>query len=135
MPKDNSNILCYVNKILCNENLDGVNIMSNADRPLSPHLLIYKPQLTSILSITHRITGCGLVAGAVLVTVWLLAALSGTAAFALVQQFRESMIGQLMLFCWLFAFVYHFLNGIRHLKWDAGYGLSLQSVYRSGTVV
>jgi succinate dehydrogenase / fumarate reductase cytochrome b subunit len=109
--------------------------MSNIDRPLSPHLLIYKPQLTSILSITHRITGAGLVAGTLLVTVWLLAALSGEHAFLLVQQFRESFIGQIMLFCWLFAFVYHFLNGIRHLKWDAGFGLDLKSTYRSGYIV
>jgi len=109
--------------------------MSNNDRPLSPHLQIYKPQLTSVLSILHRITGAGLGLGAILVTAWLLAALSGVDAFATATQFRESFIGQVMLFGWLFAFVYHFLNGIRHLKWDAGFGLDIESAYRSGYVV
>ena len=109
--------------------------MINTNRPLSPHLQIYKPQLTSVLSILHRITGAGLALGAVLVAVWLFAALAGDAAFARVQEFRESIIGQLMLFGWLFAFVYHFLNGIRHLKWDFGFGFTLKRVYRSGYVV
>ena len=108
--------------------------MTDNARPLSPHLQVYRPQLTSVLSILHRITGAALGFGAILVTVWLLAALSGDAAFALVQKFRASIIGQLMLFGWLFAFVYHFLNGIRHLKWDLGFGLNMKSVYRSGWV-
>ncbi len=109
--------------------------MSNNNRPLSPHLQVYKPQITSILSILHRITGAGLALGAVLVTVWLWAALSGDEAFGFVQMFRESIIGQIMLFGWSFAFLYHMLNGIRHLKWDVGFGINMPSVYRSGWVV
>ncbi|MBI3440655.1 MAG: succinate dehydrogenase, cytochrome b556 subunit [Proteobacteria bacterium] len=109
--------------------------MPNSDRPLSPHLQVYKPQLTSMLSILHRMTGAALGLGAILVTAWLLAALSGDAAFAVVQKFRASPIGQLMLFGWLLAFNYHLLNGVRHLKWDAGFGLDLKSVYRTGWVV
>ena len=109
--------------------------MSNNSRPLSPHLQIYKLQLTTILSILHRITGAGLGLGALLVTAWFLAALAGDEAFAQVMRFRDSLIGQLMLFCWVYAFVYHLLNGIRHLKWDAGYGLEIKSVYQSGYVV
>ena len=109
--------------------------MLNNNRPLSPHLQIYKPQLTSVLSISHRITGAGLALGAILVTVWLFAALSGDDAFALVQRFRDSIIGQLMLFCWLFAFVYHLLNGVRHMSWDAGYGFDLKSTYKSGWIM
>jgi succinate dehydrogenase / fumarate reductase cytochrome b subunit len=107
------------------------------NRPLSPFMIgsLYKPQLTSMLSIMHRITGAGLGLGAVVVTLWLWAAVIGDDAFALMQSFRASLIGKCMLFCWLFAFVYHFLNGIRHLKWDMGYGLNLPSVYRSGYVV
>ena len=105
------------------------------NRPLSPHLQIYKPQLTSMLSILHRITGAGLGLGALLVTGWLFAAMSGEHAFSFTRLFRESWIGQLMLLGWVFCFVYHFLNGLRHLKWDLGYGLSLKNVYRSGTVV
>lgn len=105
------------------------------NRPLSPHLQIYKPQLTSVLSILHRATGAALAAGAVLVAVWLFAVLAGDAAFARVQDFRQSLIGQIMLFGWLFSFIYHFLNGLRHLKWDAGFGLDIKSVYQSGWVV
>ena len=109
--------------------------MSNTDRPLSPHLQIYKPQLTSMLSILHRMTGAALALGSVMLAWWLFAALAGEHAFSLLRDFRESLIGQLMLFGWLFCFVYHFLNGIRHLKWDAGFGLELKSVYRTGYIV
>lgn len=107
----------------------------STDRPLSPHLQIYKPQLTSVLSILHRATGAALAAGALLLTAWLFAALAGDDAFALVQGFRRSLPGQVMLFGWLFSFVYHFLNGLRHLKWDALFGLDMKSVYSSGWVV
>ena len=109
--------------------------MLNSDRPLSPHLQIYKPQITSILSILHRITGAALAFGSVLLTCWLFAALSGEHAFSLLRDFRESLIGQLMLFGWLFSFVYHLLNGVRHLKWDAGFGLNMKSVYLTGYIV
>jgi succinate dehydrogenase / fumarate reductase cytochrome b subunit len=109
--------------------------MLNDHRPLSPHLQIYKPQMTTVLSILHRITGAGLGLGAVVAAAWLLAAWSGDAAFAQVQGFRESLPGQLMLFGWLFAFVYHLLNGVRHLLWDTGRGVNMKSVYRSGWTV
>lgn len=109
--------------------------MLNSDRPLSPHLQIYKPQITSILSILHRITGAALALGSVLLTCWLFAALAGEHAFSLLRDFRESLIGQLMLFGWLFSFVYHLLNGVRHLKWDAGFGLNMKSVYTTGYIV
>jgi succinate dehydrogenase / fumarate reductase cytochrome b subunit len=105
------------------------------DRPLSPHLQVYKPQITTVLSILHRITGAGLSLGAILMTLWFFAALQGEHAFSLTRDFRESFIGQFMLFGWLFAFIYHLLNGIRHLKWDAGYGFDLKSVYRTGAIV
>ncbi len=109
--------------------------MLNTDRPLSPHLQVYKPQLTSMLSILHRMTGAALAFGSVMLAWWLFAALDGVRAFSLVQDFRESFIGQFMLFGWLFSFVYHFLNGIRHLKWDLGFGLEIKSVYRTGYIV
>ena len=86
------------------------------NRPLSPHLQVYKPQLTSMLSILHRITGFGLAVGAVMGTWWLVAIMSGTSAYECFHDFAKSFIGQLMLFCWLYAFVYHFLNGIRHRR-------------------
>jgi succinate dehydrogenase / fumarate reductase cytochrome b subunit len=109
--------------------------MAINQRPLSPHIQIYKPQLTSVLSILHRITGVALAAGAVFLTWWLFAALSGEIAFACLQKLRHSFIGQLALFGWTFSFVYHLLNGVRHLKWDAGYGLGMKSVYISGYIV
>lgn len=121
--------------VLKNNENRFIYTMSMNERPLSPHLQIYKPQITSVLSILHRITGAGLALGAVLVAAWLFAALSGEDCFARVQGFRQSLIGQLMLAGWLFSFVYHLFNGIRHLKWDAGYGLDMKSSRRSGWVV
>lgn len=109
--------------------------MSTPDRPLSPHLQVYKPQLTSMLSILHRITGFGLAAGAVVVTWWLMAAISGEPAFAQFHELARHPLGQFLLFGWVWAFVYHFLNGIRHLVWDTGRWLDLKSAYASGWVV
>ncbi len=109
--------------------------MSNQNRPLSPHLQIYKWQLTMTLSILHRITGAGLALGAIPLAFWLVAAWCGDAAFAQVQAFRASLIGQFMLFCWLYAFVYHLLNGLRHIAWDNLIGLDIKNAYRSGWTV
>ena len=109
--------------------------MTNIDRPLSPHLQIYRPQLTSILSILHRITGFGLAVGAVVVTWGLMAALSGEPAFDCFHDVAHTFVGRLFLFGWVWAFVYHFLNGIRHLVWDTGRWLELKSAYASGWFV
>ncbi len=109
--------------------------MSNIDRPLSPHLQIYKPQITSVLSILHRITGAALAAGTLILAWWLFAGLAGVHDFGIFQAFRSSLIGQIMLFGWLFSFVYHFTNGLRHLNWDAGNGFEMKNVYRSGYFV
>ncbi len=106
--------------------------MATNTRPLSPHLQIYKPQLTSVLSILHRATGVFLTIGALLLAYWLVAAASGPEAFEHAQGIIGSMLGQLLLFLWTLALFYHFCNGIRHLCWDAGYGLDIESVYRSG---
>ncbi len=102
---------------------------------MSPHLQIYKPQLTSVLSISHRITGVGLAAGTLLLTWWLLAAASGPEAFATVQGFLGSWIGYLILFGFSYALMYHLCNGVRHLFWDAGRGFELPTVYKSGWAV
>lgn len=88
-----------------------------------------------MLSILHRITGAALGVGGLLFAWWLFALLSGVGAFETFVAFRQSFLGQLMLLGWLFSFVYHFLNGIRHLKWDFGYGFELKSAYRSGYIV
>ncbi|HEX6978786.1 MAG TPA: succinate dehydrogenase, cytochrome b556 subunit [Alphaproteobacteria bacterium] len=104
-------------------------------RPLSPHIQIYRPQLTSVLSISHRITGLALVVGTLLLVCWLVAAATGPEAFARLQAFLGSWIGLVLLFGWSVALFYHLGNGIRHLFWDAGYGYELASAYRSGWTV
>ena len=114
--------------------------MSSAERPaskrpLSPHLQVYRPQLTSILSITHRGTGIFLALGALYLVCWLLAIASGPDAFAAVNGFAGSIVGRLLLLGWTFSLFYHLANGIRHLFWDAGWGLDLKSTYTSGWLV
>lgn len=109
--------------------------MASHDRPLSPHLQVYRPQLTSTLSILHRLTGVALAFGALLLIYWLAAAAAGGESFATAQALIGSFIGRLLLFGWTFALFYHLCNGIRHLFWDAGYGFDLPAVYRSGWIV
>jgi succinate dehydrogenase / fumarate reductase cytochrome b subunit len=101
-------------------------------RPLSPHLQVYRWQLTSVLSILHRITGVALSAGTLLLTWWLVAAAYGPDAFATAQGFMGSFIGQLILWGFTFALFYHLGNGIRHLAWDFGWGFELSQVRTSG---
>ncbi|SDX06417.1 succinate dehydrogenase subunit C [Albimonas donghaensis] len=94
--------------------------VNRGNRPLSPHLSIYRPQWTSIMSIAHRITGCALSLGAILVVWWLLAAASGPDYFATADGFLTSWIGNLIMFGSLFALCFHACNGVRHLIWDLG---------------
>ena len=101
-------------------------------RPLSPHLQVYKPQITTITSILHRITGVALGVGTLLLAWWLVAAATSDAAYARASWFISSWIGILMLVGWTVALWYHFLNGIRHLFWDAGYGFELPTAHASG---
>lgn len=109
--------------------------MAKVDRPLSPHLQIYRWYLTMALSIGHRVSGIGLALGLVLLTWWLLALASGPEAFATVQAVMDSWIGVLVLFLYTFVLFYHLGNGIRHLVWDAGYGFELQIAAQSGIAV
>ena len=103
-------------------------------RPLSPHLGIYKPQLTSMLSILHRATGIALAVGALYLALWVMCAMS-PAAYAHFQSFNTSLLGRFVLGGWLFSAFFHLCNGIRHLFWDAGYGFELKDAYRSGWTV
>jgi len=109
--------------------------MKSADRPLSPHLQIYRWQLTSVLSVLHRATGVALSAGTILLVWWLVAAASGPEAYEGVQDFLGSWIGLLLLFGWTVSLFYHLCNGIRHLVWDAGHALDLESTYVGGWIV
>jgi succinate dehydrogenase / fumarate reductase, cytochrome b subunit len=92
------------------------------ERPLSPHIFIYKPMLTMLMSIAHRITGATLYFGTLLIAWWLLAAASGPNAYAGIGTFMNSVVGRLVLFGYTWALIHHMLGGIRHLIWDTGHG-------------
>lgn len=109
--------------------------MPSHQRPLSPHLQIYRWQLTSVLSILHRMTGIALSVGTLLLAWWLIAAATGPAAFDTAQGFIGSWLGRLLLLGWSWALFYHLANGIRHLAWDAGFGFELRTVYATGWAV
>ena len=104
-------------------------------RPLSPHLQVYRPQLTSVMSIMHRASGAVLATGSLLVALWLVALAAGAAAFNLVANVMQHPLGQLLVFGYSLALVYHGLNGIRHLMWDLRVGLEIKQVYQSGYLV
>jgi succinate dehydrogenase cytochrome b subunit len=104
-------------------------------RPLSPNVQIYRPQLTSVLSILNRITGVFLSVCAVVLVIWLVAAATGPQAYAAVQGAIASWIGQIVLVGATFAFFLHFCGGIRHLIWDTVHGFELRSIYISGWAV
>ena len=104
-------------------------------RPISPNIQIYRPQLTSVLSIVNRITGMVLSISAVALVVWLIAAATGPRNYAAVQGVLASRTGQIVLFGCTFAFFLHFCGGIRHLVWDTVHGFELRSIYISGWTV
>jgi succinate dehydrogenase / fumarate reductase cytochrome b subunit len=109
--------------------------MTSDPRPLSPHLQIYRWQLTSVMSILHRASGIALSFGAILFVWWLGAAADGPASYAGFQRFIGSWFGLLLLFGWSAALFYHLCNGIRHLWWDSGRGFELKDVYTGGWIV
>lgn len=109
--------------------------MARDDRPLSPDLQIYRPQLTSVLSITHRLTGVALSIGSPLLVGWLIAVAAGPSAYAALHGFLASWLGLLLLLGWTFSLFFHLCNGIRHLFWDAGHGFDLRTIYASGWAV
>ena len=98
------------------------NIEQKADRPLSPHLQIYKPIFTMVMSIVHRLTGVGLYFGAFLLAWWLVAASSGAEYFNMVNGFFASIVGRILLFGFTWALLHHMMGGIRHFIWDTGRG-------------
>jgi succinate dehydrogenase / fumarate reductase, cytochrome b subunit len=109
--------------------------MATRPRPLSPHLQIYRPMYTMVLSILHRATGLGLAVGLLLLAWWLVALASGPAAYARFSTLLNSPPGWLVLAGLVLAFWYHFCNGLRHLNWDLGRGFEKASARRSGTLV
>lgn len=109
--------------------------VNRGDRPLSPHLDIYKPQWTWVPSITHRITGCGLAAGALLLVAWLLGASVGGAYFAWIDWIASSWAGLLVWFGSTWALMYHAFNGVRHLIWDSGAMFEIKKVEASAKAI
>lgn len=109
--------------------------MATENRPLSPHLQVYRPQLTMVMSISHRISGMLLSLGTVVVVAWLLALAAGPEPYARLVGVLSHPVSLFLLVVWTFALFYHLLNGIRHLLWDAGWLLDLRGAYASGWVV
>lgn len=106
-----------------------------APRPLSPHIGIYRWKLHMAISILHRITGCALAISAPIIAVWLWAAAYDAQMLATITDCFKTLLGQLVLFGWSFAFYLHMGNGIRHLFWDSGRGFALGTVTKSGLAV
>jgi len=102
------------------------------ERPLSPHLQIYKHQITSVLSILHRISGAALTVGLIVLTAWLLSAASGPDAYGAFVGIMSSPLGLFALFGWSVALFYHLSTGLRHLVLDTGACLDIRGIYRSG---
>jgi succinate dehydrogenase / fumarate reductase cytochrome b subunit len=101
-------------------------------RPLSPHLQIYRPQMTTVLSIFHRFTGVGMIAGIALVIWWLVAAMYGEAAYNTAMDFSTGWMGRFILFGLTLSLFYHMANGIRHLIWDMGYLFEIKNAFKAG---
>jgi succinate dehydrogenase / fumarate reductase, cytochrome b subunit len=105
------------------------------ERPLSPHLTVYRWYFTMALSIGHRVSGVALACGLVLLTWWLLALAAGPEAFGTIHGIIDSWFGALVLFGYTVVLFYHLGNGVRHLFWDAGYGFEPEVARRSGIAV
>ena len=110
---------------------------SQSKRPMSPFMIgpYYKPQLTSMLSIMHRIMGVGLALGSFLLAWWFYALAAGPDAYGVFLGVADTLIGKVILAGFIFASIYHLLNGIRHLLWDLGWGFEIKTVYASGYVM
>ena len=109
--------------------------MSQPSRPLSPHLQVYRWQVSNTLSILHRMTGVALSIGALALVSWLLALAAGQGSFLQLSGLFRNLVGQLLLLGWSFAFFYHLCNGIRHLAWDVDRGFDKHFARKSGLFV
>ena len=109
--------------------------MPNLVRPLSPHLSIYRKQITSVLSILHRITGITLYAGLVMLVIFIAVVAYFPTYYSSLHELMSSLLFRLAMFGWTGAFYLHFFNGIRHLFWDMGKGMDIPSVNKTGWLV
>lgn len=108
--------------------------MSTDNRPLSPHLQVYRLPFTALTSISHRISGVLLSGGALVLVYWVVAAAAGPQAYATASSILSSLPVQVLIFLWTFVLFYHLCNGIRHLVWDVGHGFDLKTAQRSGQI-
>jgi succinate dehydrogenase / fumarate reductase cytochrome b subunit len=106
--------------------------MTTKNRPLSPHLQVYRWQITMVMSILHRATGIALALGSLVLVYWLASLAGGPSAYAEAQTVLGSGLARLLLVCVSFAFFYHLSNGVRHLVWDTGRGFEISQLYASG---
>lgn len=106
-----------------------------SERPLSPHISIYKPQISSVMSIMHRMSGIVLAAGSLLIMLWLWAGAYSQECYVTLQSWAIHPVGTIIMFGWSLAFYYHLCNGIRHLMWDTGRGFEIPCMERSGKLV
>lgn len=120
---------------LSSSSSESVETPPRPPRPLSPHLMSYSFQSNMAFSILHRITGIGLAVGLCLLVVWMYAVASGPEAYASLTLFLDSWLGRTLCVCWGLALCYHAATGLRHLVWDTGRGLSLDTLIRSNIVV
>lgn len=109
--------------------------MAMVEGPLSPHLQVYKPQLTSVLSITHRGTGIFLSLGTLLLAYWLMSVAAGPTVYVEFVTYISTWYGQVVLLGFAFSLYFHLCNGIRHLFWDIGAGLDIETTYKTGYLV
>lgn len=105
------------------------------NRPVSPHLGIYRWQITMTMSILHRATGVALAVGTLALVYWLVAAGMGPGAYVDARALFGTWLGQFLLWGWTFSLFYHLCNGIRHLAWDTGWGFQIKTLYRTGYLV
>ena len=116
---------------MCLADMAESHANARRERPLSPHLSVFRPLITMVMSIVHRITGAGLYFGMLFLAWWLVAAASGPDALATANAFFGSFLGRLILLGFTWALIHHMLGGIRHLVWDAGYGFDKETASRS----
>jgi len=114
---------------LCNFSPNAQGLSMN-ERPLSPHLQVYRLPLTALVSITHRATGVFLSLGLILLVLFLMAVAQGPGAFEVAQGWLNSLLGKLFLWGWIYALLFHLVHGLRHLIWDTGHGFERDSLDR-----
>ena len=125
---------CKKNIVISNKNIEFCFKMSN-NRPLSPHLSIYKKVFTAVFSIFHRFTGIGLSLGSIIITIWISIIALGPNYFFIFEKVSKNIFFKIIILIWTIGLFYHLFNGVRYLIWSFGLGMDLKTVYLSGYIV